>query len=64
MATKARIEVQNQHGEWRYLTTVTVLGPSVKQALDRALQSPLGRVSGKARALDEATGAVIDIAYG
>jgi len=62
VAQKARIEVQNQHGEWRYYTSVTVLGPSVKHALDAALRSPLGRTSGKARALDEATGAVIDIA--
>jgi hypothetical protein len=58
---QARIEVQNQHGEWRYHTSVTIAGPSVKQALDAALRSPLGRQSGKARALDE-HGMVIDIA--
>ena len=62
MASRARIEVQNQHGEWRYLTSVTVLGGNVSQALDRALSSPLGRQSGRARAVDEDTGMVIDMA--
>lgn len=62
MASRARIEVQNQHGEWRYLTSVTVSGPNVRQALDRALTSPMGRQSGRARAVDEDTGALIDMA--
>lgn len=63
MAQKARIKVQNQHGEWRYFTSVTVLGPSVKEALDAALRSPLGRASSKARALDGAAGTMLDIAH-
>lgn len=62
MAQRARIEVQNQFGEWRYHTSVTISGPSVKQALEAALRSPLGRQSGKARAVDEETGALIDMA--
>ena len=62
MASRARIEVQNQHGEWRYLTSTTELGGNVRQALDRALNSPLGRQSGRARAVDEHTGAIIDLA--
>lgn len=57
---QARIEVQNQHGEWRYYTSVTISGPSVKQALEAALRSPLGRQSGRARAVD-ANGSVIDV---
>ena len=61
LVAQARIEVQNQHGEWRYHTSVTIAGPSVKHALDAALRSPLGRASGKARALDK-NGTVIDIA--
>lgn len=64
MAQRARIEVQNHQGEWRYYTSVTVLGPAVKHALEAALRSPLGRISGKARAIDDATGAVIDMASG
>jgi hypothetical protein len=62
MASRARIEVQNQHGEWRYFTSVTVLGSNVSRALDRALSSPMGRESGRARAVDEDTDMVIDIA--
>ena len=63
MAQKARIEVQNQFGQWRYLTTVTVLGSNVKHALQQALRTSQAHASGKARAVDEATGDVIDIEY-
>jgi hypothetical protein len=58
---QARIEVQTPQGEWRYYTAVTIAGPSVRQALEAALRSPLGRQSGRARALD-AQGHVLDIA--
>jgi len=61
MAQRARIEVQNQFGEWRYHTSVTISGPSVKAALEAALRSPLGRQSGRARAVDEDSGAVLDV---
>ena len=61
MAQKARIEVQNQFGQWRYVTTVTVLGPNVKHALQQTLRSQLAQAAGKARALDEETGALLDI---
>lgn len=62
MAARARIEVLNQHGEWRYFTSVTVLGSNVRKALERALASPLGRQSGRARAVDEDNGAILDFA--
>ena len=62
MASRARIEVQNQHGEWRQFTSVTILGTNVSRALERALSSPMGRQSGRARAVDEETDMVIDIA--
>ncbi len=61
MAQKARIEVQDQFGQWRYFTTVTVLGSNVKLALQRALGSAQARDSGKARARDEETGELLDI---
>jgi len=62
--SRARIEVQNQFGEWRYHTDVTVAGTNVKHALQAALRSPMGRVSGKARALDADDGRVLDVEYG
>lgn len=60
---KARIEVQNQFGEWRLYTTVTILGSNVQRALEAALRSPLGKASGKARALNEGGGSVIDMLH-
>jgi len=63
MSSKVRIEVQNQFGEWRQHTTVTPLGTNVKLALRAALKSPLGRASGKARAVDASSGAVLDVEY-
>lgn len=64
MTSKARIEVQNQFGEWRYLTTVVAIGGNVRRALQAALRSPLGRQSGAARAVDERTGMLIDMVHG
>jgi hypothetical protein len=58
MAQKARIEYQNQFGAWRYFTTVTASWPNIHNALERAL-SFQGCV-GKARALDEEDGSVLD----
>lgn len=63
MAQQARIEVQNQFGEWRLFTTVTVLGTNVRRALQRAVQSPVARTSGKARAVDADTGDLLDIEH-
>jgi hypothetical protein len=62
MAQKARIEYQNQFGAWRYFTTVTASWPNIQNALQRALafQSCVG----KARALDEEDGSILDIQTG
>jgi len=59
MSEKARIEYRDQFGNWRYLTTVTVMGSNVRDALQKALRSP--NCAGKARAVDEDDGSVIDM---
>jgi len=63
MPQKVRIEVQNQFGAWGQHTTVTPVGSNVKLALRAALRSPLGRVAGKARAVDAKSGAVLEVDY-
>jgi len=62
MANSAIIEVQDQFGRWVKVTTASAYPASVKQALDAALQSnTMGRKSGRARAIHEDTGELLDI---
>jgi hypothetical protein len=59
MSNKARIEYRTHFGVWRYFTTVTNLGSNVRNALQNALRSQ--NCAGKARAVDEEDGSIIDI---
>ena len=60
---RVRIDVQNQQGGWhRYVECHdSGSGSTVNHYLQQATQSALARNSGKARAVDVDTGAVIDI---
>ena len=64
MAKMARIEVQDQFGRWQRFQTVTATDTSIKLALQRALKTQLAAKSRKARAVDDKTGALIDILQG
>ena len=64
MANMVRIEVQDQHGTWQRYSTVVNSGVNIKQALERALKTQLASKSKKARAVDDKTGALIDMAHG
>lgn len=64
MARMARIEVQDQFGRWQRFQTVTATDTSIKLALQRALKTQLAAKSRKARAVDDKTGALIDILQG
>lgn len=64
MAKMARIEIQDQFGRWQRFQTVSATDTSIKLALQRALKTQLAAKSRKARALDDKTGALIDILQG
>ena len=64
MANMVRIEVQDQFGKWNKFTTVTNNPTSIKQGLERGLKTQLASKSKKARAVDDKTGALIDMAHG
>ena len=64
MARMARIEVQDQFGHWRRFQTVIASDTSIKLALQRALKTQLASKSRKARAIDDKTGALIDVLQG
>ena len=64
MANMVRIEVQDQFGKWNKYTTVTNNPISIKQGLERGLKTQLASKSKKARAVDDKTGALIDMAHG
>lgn len=64
MARMARIEVQDQFGRWQRFQTVSATDTSIKLALQRALKTQLAAKSRKARAVDDKTGALIDILQG
>ena len=55
-----RIEVQDEFGNWHFFTRVANVPTSIKQALENSLKSQLAKKSGRARALDEKTGQIID----
>lgn len=64
MARMARIEIQDQFGRWQRFQTVTASDTSIKLALQRALKMQLASKSKKVRAVDDKTGALIDILQG
>lgn len=59
-----RIEVQDQHGSWHTFTRVSNTPSSIKQGLANGLKTQLASKSKKARAVDDKTGALIDMAHG
>jgi hypothetical protein len=62
MSNKATIEVMDQFGRWVYAGSTSNRPASIKQALDTAVRShPIGRKSGRARAIDADTGQLLDI---
>lgn len=64
MSNMARIEIQDQFGAWKFYTKCANTGPSIKQSLGMALKQQLASKSKKARAVDDKTGALIDMAHG
>lgn len=58
-----KIEVQDQFGNWKSYTSCSNNASSIKQNLQRALKTQLAKKSGKARAVDAKTGAMIDMAF-
>jgi len=64
MANMVRIEVQDQFGSWKKYTTVTNSPSSIKLALERALKTQLASKSKKARAVDDKSGALMDMVHG
>ena len=61
MTRKARIEYQNQFGDWQFYTTVTAVRVNIRLALKRALDHPA--CTGKARAVDDEDGSMIDMDF-
>tara|TARA_B100000925_G_C21988386_1_gene465611 strand:+ start:1405 stop:1599 length:195 start_codon:yes stop_codon:yes gene_type:complete len=64
MQSMARIEVQDQFGNWKRVTKCVNTPTSIKHKLDWALKQQLASKSKKARAVDDKTGALIDMAFG
>ena len=59
------IEVQDPAGNWiRYTTLTTDYPQQIAQALKQALKSLAAQKSKKARAVDEKTGALLDMLHG
>ncbi|WP_395770898.1 hypothetical protein [Arenimonas sp.] len=63
MANKVKIQVQDQFGKWQNYTTVSGYPSSIKQGMEAALKTAMGRNSGKARAIDAETGVMIDMLF-
>ena len=60
---KVRVEVQDQQGMWhRYIECSDNAG-TVSHYLRQAVKTSLARNSGKARAVDVETGAVVDMEF-
>ena len=59
-----RIEIQDQVGQWHTYTRVNNYPTSIAQALKTALKTQLASKSKKARAVDDKTGALIDMLQG
>lgn len=61
---ESSIEVQDQFGHWKRVTKCVNTPTSIKAKLDWALKQQLASKSKKARAVDDKTGALIDMAFG
>ena len=59
-----RIEVQDQFGQWHRYTKVANTPSSIKFGLQTALKAQLASKSKKVRAVDDKTGALIDLLHG
>lgn len=57
---RVRIEVQDQQGTWHRYTECSDSPTTYRVYLRQAARSALARNSGKARAVDVASGAVVD----
>lgn len=64
MSNFIRIEVQDQFGRWQKYTSVANNPISIKNGLQAALKTQLASKSKKARAIEEATGNLIDMEFG
>ena len=64
MGNYVRIEVQDQFGQWHRYTRVVNSPISIKQGLQAALKTQLASKSKKARAVDDSSGALIDMVFG
>jgi hypothetical protein len=60
----ARIEVQNETGDWIFYTKVSNEASNIRLALLESLKSEMASFSRKARAVDDVTGIFIDMANG
>ena len=60
----ARIEVQDEAGQWLFYTTVSNEASNIRLALSESLKSEMASFSRKARAVDDVTGIFIDMANG
>ena len=60
----ARIEVQDEAGQWIFYTTVSSEASNIRLALSESLKSEMASFSRKARAVDDVTGIFIDMANG
>jgi len=60
----ARIEVQDEAGQWLFYTTVSNEASNIRLALSESLKSEMASFSRKARAIDDVTGIFIDMANG
>lgn len=63
MSNQVRIQVQDQFGKWQNYATVSGYASSIRQGMEAALRAAMGRSSGKARAVDAKTGAMIDMLF-
>jgi hypothetical protein len=59
-----RIEVQDQFGQWHRYTKVANTATSIKFGLQTALKTQLASKSKKVRAVDDKTGALVDMLQG
>lgn len=64
MSNLVRIEIQDQFGHWHTYTRVVNNPSSIQHGLQTALKQQLAQKSKKARAVDDKTGALLDLLQG
>lgn len=64
MSDLIRIEIQDQFGRWQTYTRVVNNPTVIRQGLQNALKQQLAQKSKKARAVDDKTGAFVDMLQG